>query len=169
MKFLIGIAAIILLLALGGCGGDDAATSAEKKQDPRFATITGLNGKGRPTIKPSDLPPPKKVLQRDLKAGSGPVAHRGDWVTINYVGVNYKTGKEQYGRWPPDVPLYRLWGYGEDGVGWEEGIKGMREGDVRELVIPSHLLYENGTIDYVVELARVNPADEKESGNKGGR
>lgn len=156
MKSFIGTAAVFVALALMGCGTDEAATSAER-QDPHFATVTGAEPgqRGEIRIDPPALPPPKKPLYRNVEVGSGAVAGQGDWITVNYLGVNYKTGKRQYGRWPPDSPLRLPLGLAGDGDAWERGIEGMKVGGRRELIIPSHLLYDTGTIDYVVDLLRV--------------
>ena len=164
MKFSIGTAAVLLALSFLGCGVDDTATSADN-EDPRFATITGLGGDEEPEIEPSDLPPPKKVLKRDLEVGAGTTAHRGDEVTVRFLGVNYQTGEAQYDRWDPEDPLVIQLGFAGGGEAWEENIEGMKPGGIRELVIPSHLQYEDGTIDYVVKLVRV--ASEKKRSNAG--
>jgi peptidylprolyl isomerase len=163
-------AALALALLAGGCGGDEATTS-ETGAGPQvypgkegFATITD-RGMRKPTVVPPDRLPPREVLSRDLEVGSGPVARRGDRVWVRYFGTNYKTGEEQYpGRWPPLPPLPLEFASSGEGDAWENGIVGMRVGGRRELIIPSHLLYRTGTIDYVVDLVRVKPPREKVRG-----
>jgi peptidylprolyl isomerase len=161
----LALAAVVAALVAAGCGGDGDATGPGEKKGPiafpakeGFATITYRQGKAKPKVVPPDQPPPKRVLTRDLKTGSGPVARRGDWVWVRYFGTNYKTGEQQYpGRWPPLPPLSFKLGFGGEGEGWEEGIEGMQVGGRREIIVPSHLLYRTGTIDYVVDLVRVKP------------
>jgi peptidylprolyl isomerase len=158
MRLSIGSAAVSLALALAlwGCGADDAATSAEKKPS-RFGTIVEGEGRDQPDLEPSRLPPPKKVIYRDIKVGSGPPARHGDRVGVNYIGFNYETAEEQYHHWPPLPPLtFRLGFYGDSKV-WENSIEGMKAGGRREVIIPSKLLYDTGTIDYIVDLVRVEP------------
>jgi peptidylprolyl isomerase len=152
--------AVLVALNLWGCGSDQAATSAEGR-GVHFGTITGGKGQAKPRIHPPGGPPPKKPLVRDLKVGTGPVAHRGDTITVHYIAVDYKTGKERYENWPPtNKPKPFVFELGSGGVSdaWEEGIEGMRIGGRRELIVPSKLLFQNGTLDYVVELVRVKPA-----------
>ncbi|HEU5061847.1 MAG TPA: FKBP-type peptidyl-prolyl cis-trans isomerase [Solirubrobacterales bacterium] len=170
MKFLVAGIALCLALAASGCGGDDAATSqsrdtvplriagGEFEQEGPFAAIS-IGGKGtRPKLDPPDRPPPKTILIRDLEVGDGPVARRGDLVVVYYVGVDYKTGKEQYGHWPPDDATEAQLTFDTESKAWEESIEGMRAGGLREMIIPSRLLFGTGTIDYVLELTRVEPA-----------
>lgn len=96
---------------------------------------------------------------RDIKVGSGPVAHRGDQVAVHYRSVDYKTGKMVSNTWPPSKPLIvRRLGFEGWGESWEEGIEGMRVGGRRELVIPKRLTGQGSTLDYVVDLEGVRPA-----------
>jgi len=102
---------------------------------------------------------------RDIEVGSGPLARRGDEVGIYYTSVNYRSGKKRFEEWPPPKQPYTL-RLGLAGINdaWEEGIEGMRVGGRRELIIPSHLLYRTGTVDYVVDLVRIYPAAEDARG-----
>jgi hypothetical protein len=72
-------------------------------------------------------------------------------VKVYYLGVNYKTGKRTYFRWPSEPVLStRL---GNDA--WEEALVGMRPGGLREAIIPSHLHLRTGTMDFLFNLVRV--------------
>jgi FKBP-type peptidyl-prolyl cis-trans isomerase len=103
-------------------------------------------------MRPADRPPPKKVLLRDLKVGTGPVARIGARVAFYYYSVNYKTGKRTYYRWSPEpVSVNEL-----TRIPWQEALVGMRPGGLREVIVPSHLQFHVGTIDYIFELLRVN-------------
>lgn len=160
------VIAIAAALQLGcwGCGSDEATTGTTPQGSP-FATITGGKGRTQPHIDPSDRPPPRKALVRDLKVGSGPAVQRGDRVAVYYVGVDYKTGKTKYENWPPSpAPYVVRIGFSSVARAWEEGIEGMRAGGSRELIIPSHLAFKTGTLDYVVKLARILPPSQKTAG-----
>jgi peptidylprolyl isomerase len=158
MKLTLSILAVLVGLAVWGCGGDKATSSSDAKAS-LFATVTGGQGEAKPQIEPPDRPPPKKLLIRDLKEGSGPAAQSGDDVGVYYIGVNYETGKLQYQEWPPPHrPLTFELGTGAFGEAWEKGIEGMKVGGRREIIVPSRLLYGTGTVDYVVKLARLTPA-----------
>jgi peptidylprolyl isomerase len=180
MKLSTVILAVGLALLCFGCGEDDstvtagAANASEENgprfptlsdgSDPRFATITpGEDGpRDEPEVDPSDLAPPKRLLIRELEVGSGAVAEPGDEVAVRYLGIIYETGELFYRGWlyPPSLRV-RLQPGGE---AWEEGVWGMRVGGRREMVVPSHLAFGSGAIDYVVELVRIEPASEPPSG-----
>ncbi|HEU5105254.1 MAG TPA: FKBP-type peptidyl-prolyl cis-trans isomerase [Solirubrobacterales bacterium] len=167
MRKLTAILSLCLALVAGGCGSDDAETTAAKPEpgfivlpgapEKRFAKISGGEGGEQPKLDPSASPVPKKPIARDLEVGDGRVAHWGDTVAIYYFGANYETGKRQYYRWPPQEEL--VFKLGEDGHGdpWDEGIEGMKVGGRRELVIPAGPRALPDPIDYLVELVRVEP------------
>ena len=46
-------------------------------------------------------------------------------------------------------------GSGEVRDGWETGLKGMRVGGRRELILPSMLAYGTGALIYIVELLAI--------------
>jgi peptidylprolyl isomerase len=117
----------------------------------RFARIIFFSGDVQPRMTPSHLAPPRKVLSRDLRVGTGKVARRGDRLNLYYYSVNYRTAKRVYFRWPPQQPLTIRLGNEH----WERPLAGMRVGGRREVVVPSHLLFKTGTIDYLFELRRV--------------
>ena len=99
--------------------------------------------KTKPTVAIPSGPPPKKLVIKDLIKGTGPAATPTSTVTVQYVGVLYKGGKQFDASWndgtgqPVTFPL--------NGViqGWTLGIPGMKEGGRRELIIPPSLAYKN--------------------------
>jgi peptidylprolyl isomerase len=165
VKKFASILILSFVLASSGCGAGEAPTASNKGGGSttisggpkgRFATITVGEGRAAtPRIDPSDLPPPKKVLIRDLEVGKGPVARKGDWVAVYYFGVSYRTGEREYFRWAPSEPwemtLYAT-------AAWEKSIVGMRAGGRREMIIPSHLAFNSGAMEYIVDLVAVKPA-----------
>ncbi len=152
---------LALGVAMGGCGNGEGEASggqsASAEADPssgdgRFGTITLPEGKSKPKIKPPEKPPPKKVLIRDLRIGKGRVAREGDELTLYYWGVDYKTGRPIYYRWPPEPPLVQKLG----GAHWEKALLGMKAGGQREVIVPSRLLFNDGTIDYFFEARHID-------------
>ncbi|HEX5927838.1 MAG TPA: FKBP-type peptidyl-prolyl cis-trans isomerase [Solirubrobacterales bacterium] len=128
--------------------------------DPRFATVSdGAGRKGQPAIVPSDRPPPKRLLVRDIEVGSGPVARPGDRVGVFYLGVDYKTGERRFQTWPPTAQPFEVELRAPDSAeAWELGVMGMRAGGRREVLVPSHLAFDDGALDYLFDLVRVEPA-----------
>ena len=50
-------------------------------------------------------PAPTQLVTKDLVTGTGQTAKAGDTVTVNYVGVLYKTGKEFDSSWSRNQPF----------------------------------------------------------------
>jgi hypothetical protein len=108
---------------------------------------------------------PSGLYVLDRRRGSGAVADSGRWVTVNYTGwltdgtVIDDTRK---GAKPRDVLL----GYGKVIPAWEEGLRGMRAGGRRILVVPPALGYgkagqpgtvpSRATLVFDVELTKVH-------------
>jgi len=161
-----GLAALALTVA--SCGGDDIETATFSVDAPPAAETDGTDPAetaDKPKVEVPSGPPPKQLQSKDLELGTGAVAKTGDSVTVNYVGVLHKNGKEfdaSYGRAPFTFNL------GEGGVikGWDEGVVGMKVGGRRMLVIPPDLAYgaqgsppaigPNETLVFVVDLVSVN-------------
>jgi peptidylprolyl isomerase len=177
---------IVLAAATSGCGGSGAGypTQSEVQQDvPSSATgsssdtgaqtDTGKPGKPpkvsgslkqKPVIAQPNGDPPSKLVIKDIKKGSGKAAKNGDKVTVNYVGLNWSDGKEFDTSWGKQPFSFDL---GAGGVikGWDQGVKGMRVGGRRELIIPPELGYgqagqgasipPNETLVFVVDLTKV--------------
>jgi peptidylprolyl isomerase len=125
-----------------------------------FSAVDVRGGGKDPEFDPPDRPPPKKLLHRELEAGSGPPAGRGDEVAIRYAGAMYETGEVRYGG---TAGPFRL-GAGGLGGAFERGIEGMRAGARRELIVPSRLLGGSGAVDYVIEMKRLEPAPAQQGG-----
>ena len=86
-------------------------------------------------------PPPTKLETKDLIVGTGAEAKAGDTVTVNYVGVLYKSGKVFDASWKRNEPFTFTLGKGQVITGWDQGIAGMKVGGRRELIIPAALAY----------------------------
>ncbi len=62
-------------------------------------------------------------------------------MTVNYVGVLYKSGKVFDASWKRNEPFPFTLGKGQVIKGWDQGIPGMKVGGRRELIIPAALAY----------------------------
>ncbi len=110
--------------------------------------------------------PPKTLVSKDLVVGTGAEAKAGDTVKVQYVGVDYKTGKEFDSSWSRNQPFTFQLGGGQVIPGWDQGVVGMKVGGRRELIIPSNLAYgpqgspptigPNATLVFVIDLLAVN-------------
>lgn len=76
----------------------------------------------------------------DVKVGTGRTADKGQTVVVNYTGRFVSNGNvfdSSEGRAPFEFKL----GAGKVIAGWDEGVKGMKVGGKRLLVIPPDLAY----------------------------
>jgi len=175
VKFIALIGALCAALAFSACGGSSSgatqstsgsteSTSAGSTADSPKSSDGGKAGsksapKGKeasaaPTVEVPPGPPPKEVVVKDLKTGSGAVLKSGEHMGVYYVGVNYKTGKPFEAHWTDKgKPAIFRYGTGETIKGWAIGLKGMRVGGRRELIVPSKYAYGTGALMYVIELA----------------
>ncbi len=107
--------------------------------------------------------PPQHVVSRVLKEGSGPAVTPGEELVARYVGGNPKTKLVQ-DFWSEEDPYRFRLGKNHLGKAWVIGMKGMKLGGRRELIVPSRLAYGDGMMVYVIELL----AMEKRKPNRAG-
>jgi peptidylprolyl isomerase len=172
MQRLLLIIGACLALAIAGCGSDSSTTSSSSSEEttaPKESETTtskeAATKKTKPKVTVPKGAPPQKLETKDLEEGSGATAKAGDAVTVNYVGVNYRTGKEFDASWDRGEPFTFTLGAGEVIPGWDQGVAGMKVGGRRELIIPPSLGYgsagappaipPNETLVFVVDLEAV--------------
>lgn len=166
-------AAIACAVAVAACGSSSSGGSIE------LAPSAGATQVSTPT---TPTPPPalrtkpvmqvspsscatKQLVKKDLVTGSGRVAQAGQSVTVNYVGVLCKTGKEFDSSWKRNQPFTTTLSTSSVIPGWVQGIPGMHVGGRRELIIPPALGYgkagspptipPNSTLVFVVDLLSI--------------
>ena len=151
----LGLAAAFLIAGCGGSSGGGSGSSTitvgnENKADnalvhagevKKLSTPTSGPLASEPKVMPPGGAPPKKLEIKDLIAGTGAEAKAGEKLTVNYVGVLYKGGKEFDASWKRKEPFEFTLGQGQVIKGWDQGLVGMKVGGRRELVIPSELAY----------------------------
>jgi peptidylprolyl isomerase len=149
MKILALIAMSCIALSLSACG-DDSSSGATQPPDPTAVTWK----RGEPSIAGAHgSPPPKKLIVKDLRVGSGAALEKGRTATLKYKNFDYRTGQNYEDWW--DRPFVTGFGKGESLGAWETGLKGMRVGGRRELVVPAKQAYGNVAQIYVLELQAV--------------
>jgi peptidylprolyl isomerase len=154
------ILAVCLALGLAACGGDSSTGSTEAASTA--AESSGSAEKTKPTVTVPKGAPPKKLVIKEIEEGTGAEAKGGDEVTVQYVGVNYKNGKEFDASWDRGEPFTFQLGAGMVIPGWDQGVEGMKVGGRRELIIPPELAYgpegsppaigPNETLIFVIDL-----------------
>lgn len=167
VKLPIAPIALCAVLAFAGCGGssDSSSGSSEASGTTTSESTSAEAGGGEKTKPKVTVPkgaPPKQLEVKELEEGSGAEAKSGDEVTVQYVGVDYKNGKEFDSSWSRNEPYTFPLGAGEVIPGWDQGVEGMKVGGRRELIIPPELAYgeegrppaipPNETLIFVIDL-----------------
>ncbi|MEV0523837.1 FKBP-type peptidyl-prolyl cis-trans isomerase [Streptomyces sp. NPDC050439] len=108
---------------------------------------------------------PVELAVRDLVLGDGAEALPGRVVQVHYVGVTFASGKEFDSSWEEDRPFKFAVGGGRAIKGWDRGVRGMKVGGRREIIVPPRLGYgrqspsplipANSTLIFVVDLLTV--------------
>jgi peptidylprolyl isomerase len=146
--------------------GETSSTSSTPTT-PTSTAKTPTSGPlaSKPTATVPSGAAPTKLVTKELIVGTGPEAKAGDSVTVNYVGVLYKGGKEFDSSWKRNEPFTFTLGKGQVIPGWDQGVAGMKVGGRRELIIPAELAYgkrgsppaipPNSALVFVVDLLGV--------------
>jgi peptidylprolyl isomerase len=139
-------------------GSTQASIPTTPKPPPALAS--------KPVVNVPSGPAPAKLVTTDLVPGTGKTVQSGQTVTVNYVGVLYKTGKEFDSSWKTGQPARFPLTPGGLIQGWLQGIPGMKVGGRRELIIPANLAYgksgrpptipPNSPLVFVVDLLAVS-------------
>jgi peptidylprolyl isomerase len=94
-----------------------------------------------------------------LIKGTGPATRNGQQLTVNYVGVSYRTGEEFDASWNRSQTFDFELGAGGVIKGWDQGLVGVTVGSRVQLDIPSNLAYgddagdrPSGPLRFVVDV-----------------
>ena len=94
---------------------------------------------GKPTSVDMPVDAPTKLKDVDLTTGTGPAAKKGNYVTLDYLGISCPTGVEfdsSWGKQPLPVTV------GEGVIeGFSNGVLGMKKGGLRRVEIPWQQAY----------------------------
>ena len=112
---------------------------------------------------PPGTAPPAELEIEELVVGEGPEARSGQEVEVHYVGVAWSTRQQFDASWDRGDTFRFGLGAGQVIKGWDQGVKGMKEGEKRQLVVPPTLGYgaegtpdgtipPNATLVFEVEL-----------------
>jgi FKBP-type peptidyl-prolyl cis-trans isomerase len=187
-RFLATSASALLAIGLAACGSSKApgvqaapsggsteaaiTTPSTTSTTPSTTTTTVTTPappsplSKKPVVTIPTTPAPKTLIVKDLITGTGKTATPGSTVTVNYVGVLYKGGKEFDSSWSRHQTFSTALTNGNVITGWIKGIPGMKVGGRRELIIPPSLGYgkagspptipANATLVFVVDLLSVS-------------
>jgi hypothetical protein len=108
----------------------------------------------------------KETMQTEIiKEGTGEEAQKGDTLTVHYRG-ELEDGTQFDSSIDKGEPFSFTLGQGQVIKGWDLGLVGMKAGEEKKLIIPSHLAYgeagagetipPNATLIFYIELIEIN-------------
>jgi hypothetical protein len=174
---------VLVTFALGACGGGSSApdsssappqgeegrSDATRPEGPAASelevdsSMRSVKGTGpKPKLR-YPRKPPQHVVSRVLKEGSGPAVTPGERLVARYVGGNPKTKLVQ-DFWSEQDPYRFTLGGNALGKAWVIGMRGMKLGGRRELIVPSRLAYGDGMMVYVIELLAMEKRKPSDAG-----
>ena len=112
--------AVAVILSLAGCAGESSDERTRRIQE-LSRSVTSLQVK-------------------DTRVGTGAEASPGRTVSVHYTGTLLDGTKFDSSRDGGEPFEFQL-GTGSVIAGWDEGVKGMRVGGMRELTIPASMAY----------------------------
>jgi peptidylprolyl isomerase len=140
------IGLVLISLSVTACGASSEATPPVRK-------VVGTPAP--PPIHVPSGPPPDQVVIKELRRGAGVQLKEGDGFAMNYAAVKYGNGEKTEAHWEKHGGFSWQYGKGKLVKAMVIGLKGMRVGGRRELIVPSRFAYHNGPLVYVVELVEV--------------
>lgn len=141
---------ITATLAITGCdkcsGAKDQATTAGNPASPS-STTAPANPAAPAATTAADTNGTLQIT--DEKVGTGAEAADGKKVSVHYTGTlldgtKFDSSKDR------GQPFSFVLGSGMVIAGWDQGVKGMKEGGTRKLVIPPNLAYGNRAVGGVI-------------------
>lgn len=169
MKLCLTTILLCLAFVAAGCDDDESTTgdgSAQSDSAAPAQSAAEASERSKPKVSVPDGAPPGELVTEDLIEGSGATAKAGDEVTVHYVGVGYDSGEEFDASWYRNEPFTFKLGNGEVIRGWDQGVKGLKVGGQRRLVLPPSLAYgsagappaigPNETLIFVIDLLKIS-------------
>lgn len=164
----------IMLLVCAAAFAQDATTPKSTPQSaPKSTPKATAKSASKTTPKAAAKTEPKKeskivtlpsgLKYEELKEGTGPEAENGQTVSVDYTG--WLLSLTQFDSSKGKRPYSFVLGTGSVIQGWHDGIKGMKVGGKRKLIIPPDLAYgaagrppvipANSTLIFEVELMAI--------------
>ncbi|MFJ3088835.1 FKBP-type peptidyl-prolyl cis-trans isomerase [Streptomyces sp. NPDC086838] len=104
----------------------------------------------KPEITVPEGDAPTELTTRDLVEGDGPEARPGRVVQVHYVGAAFASGREFDSSWEQNRPFKFVVGGGKAIKGLDRGVRGMKPGGRREIIVPPRLGYGKQSPSYLI-------------------
>ena len=136
---------LVTCVILAGCDRCSKEKDAAKTEAASDAAVPETTA----TQSTPGVDAPAELQISDVTVGTGMEAGEGKKVTVNYTGTlldgtKFDSSKDR------GTPFPFVLGSGMVIAGWEQGVKGMKEGGVRKLTIPPNLAYGNRGVGNVI-------------------
>jgi FKBP-type peptidyl-prolyl cis-trans isomerase len=154
--------------------GQAASGTSVSSGGGSLPTVTAKSGQA-PVIAVPKKSPPAKLSVTTLIKGTGPKVAKGEFVVVQYVAANWRTGNVFSATWPSaQSPAGTPFSFKLGGrvlTGWNDGLPGVTVGSRVMLVIPPALGYgpiggqpsagisKTDTLVFVVDILGVQPAN----------
>src|SRR5262249_13497972 len=135
---------LVYVLDIVGAYPGTADTTGTQPQQPdaTLPKVTGNPGGGNPTITiPTGVTPPATSVSKVLIHGTGAQISTGQRLMLQYVGVDWRTGKQFDSSFTRKEITSYVFGSGTVIAGWNKGLAGKHVGDRVLLIIPSSDAY----------------------------
>lgn len=135
------------------------------QEDISTTTMDQNTQPSQPQVQPQTQPvASSELMMTTTRQGTGPEAKEGDTVSVHYTGY-LADGSKFDSSVDRGQPFEFTLGEGKVIKGWEIGVKGMKKGEVRKLIIPPQYAYGeagfpgvipgNATLAFEVELLEI--------------
>lgn len=143
-----------------------AIKKADKPVAQEDISTTTMDQNNQPSAPEPQAQPANtsELMMTTTRQGTGPEAKEGDTVSVHYTGY-LADGSKFDSSVDRGTPFEFTLGEGKVIKGWEIGVKGMKKGEVRKLIIPPQYAYGeagfpgvipgNATLAFEVELLEI--------------
>lgn len=154
------------IFLLTGCTTNGGSTTGKapvtnQPSSFNFPVVNGSIGSAPTIVVPSSTPP-ATLESKDLIVGTGASVTANSTVTVHYLLMGWKSGKEIDSSWGRGAPA--TFALSQVIPGWQQGMPGMKIGGRRELLVPPALGYGDAgsgpvgakeTLIFVIDLIAV--------------